>query len=236
MRFLSGKLLVVAASGLTLATAFSARSYAKDVEHDYRNARYCEVVLGYGLKASVYTSFNLNQCPQSLWSNINSSKVKRQNRATFVYLNGPRHFLMDDFTYKKSSMNNDLRSFGGIKMHKAAIVKVTLSDMVKGFRPYKEHVVQRENTWVFKKGRPIYELISPQNKVYVMQSYSNEIIKQDERSLAKLGRKLNLPQGWRFKTGILKKDAYVATQNHQAIITQDKYKNTYQLASRDYLG
>ena len=233
MQFLSRNLLVVALSGLTLTVAVSAKAVA---EVDYRDARYCEVVLGYGLKASVYTSFKLNRCPQNLWTNINPSKVKRQNRATFVYLNGPRHFLIDDYTYTKTAINNDLRSFGGIKMHKAAVVKVTLSDMLKGFRPYKEHVVQRENTWIFKKGRPIYELISPQNKVYVMQSYSEEVMKQDVYSLANLAGKLNLPKGWRFKTGILRKDVHLATQNNQAIITQDKFKNTYQLAPIDYLG
>lgn len=232
MRSLARNLLVVT-SGLTL---IASSSYAVDTGREYRNSRYCEVVLGYGLKASVYTSFKLNQCPQKLWVNINPSKVKRQNRATFVYLNGPRYFLIDDFTYKRTSQNNDLRSFGGIKMQRAATVKVTLSDMMRGFRPYKEHVVLRNNTWIFKKGRPIYELISPQNKVYVMQSYSDEIIKQDERSLANLGRKLNLPQGWRFKTGVLQKDAHLPTQNNQAIVTQDKYKNTYQLAPKDYLG
>lgn len=216
-------------------TIFGVQSnvYAEDL--GYRDARYCEVVVGHGLRASVYTSFKLNECPQNLWLSMDSKLIKRQKNATFVYLNGPRYFLIDDFKFENVVANGAIESFGDIKMRKVAEVRVTVSDILKGFRPYREHTVRRKTLWIFKSGRPIYELISPKHRVYVMQSYSNEVMHQDEKKLAVLGSKLHLPRGWRFKTGIIQKDVHLPTVNNSSIITQDDFKNTYQLAPRDYL-
>lgn len=232
MPFISRTLASISLLGFTLATNIP-NAYADN--ESYRNARYCEVVVGHGLRASVYTSFKINKCPENLWQHMDSKLIKRNKKATFVYLNGPRYFLIDDFKFENVVSKGKVDAFGGIKMRKNAEVRVTFSDILKGFRPYRDHTVRRKTLWVFKAGRPIYELISPQNKVYVMQSYSGEVIKQDSKTLAQLGSKLNLPRGWKFKTGILKKDARLSTVKQRAILTQDEFKNTYQLAPVDYL-
>ncbi len=210
-------------------------SFAIGSDEDYRYSRYCEVILGKGLKASVYTTFKSNGCPQNMWGNLDVKLIKRQNKASFIYLNGPRYYVFDKYTFQKTPQVGDVKFFGGLKMRKAASVKISLSDIIKGFRPYIEHQVYRRTTWVYQAGKPIYELISPKNKVYIMQSYSDEIVKQNATSLANLGRTLHLPKGWLFKTGILKKDAELITENNVAIVTQDNVKNTYQLSSRDLL-
>ncbi len=220
---------------LGLSLFISSFSYAGIEDNNYRHSRYCEVIVGKGLQASVYTTFQLNNCPQSLWNSLNVKKIKYQNKATFIYLNGPRYFIIDKYKFQKTVPIGDVKYFGGIKMHKVADVKIGLKDIVKGFRPFVEHSVYRQTTWIYKAGKPVYEIISPDNKVYVMQSYSDEVIKQNDASLAKLGRTLILPRGWRYKTGILKKDESLITQNNIAIVTQDNFKNTYQLADRDFL-
>lgn len=220
----------------TLSLLLVGESYAAKVIDSYRYARYCEVIVGKGLRASVYTSFTLNDCPQNKWRNIDIKTIKSQNKASFVYLNGPRHFIIDKYVFKRSVPMGDEKYFAGIKMRKVADVKIGLSDIVKGFRPYIEHKVYRDTVWIYKSGRPVYELISPQNKVYVMQSYSDELKVQNDKSLAQLAKDLHLPRGWRFKTGVLKKDAELATENKMAIVTQDSLKNTYQLAKRDLLN
>lgn len=218
-----------------VALLISGYAFANHVD-DYRYIRYCEVIVGKGLKASVYTTMQSNNCPQNLWNKLNVKLIKSENKASFVYLNGPRHFVFDKYVYYKTSKNLDEKYFGGIKMHKVATVKVRLIDIIKGFRPYIEHEVYRQTIWTFKAGKPVYELISPTNKVYIMQSYSDEIIKQDAKSLAKLGSTLILPKGWLFKTGILKKEESLRTNSDIAVVTQDNLKNTYQLSTKDFLS
>jgi hypothetical protein len=218
---------------ILLILSISSLTFAKDASN-FRNMRYCELVVAKGMSAAVYTTAKLNNCPQNLWDRINIKKIKKQTGSNFIYLNGPRYFVIDGVT-NTSLINDDIKSFGGIQMREAGIVKLTLKDLVRGFVPYKRHHVARKSTWIYKSGRPIFELISPSKQVYVMQSYSDEVIKQSEPSLAKLGAKLKLPKGWSFKTGILKKDTNLVTINNQAIVIQDNLKNTYQLATRDFL-
>ena len=157
---------------------------AKQTEN-FRNLRYCEVVVGHGFKASVYNSVGLNSCPENLWKNLNEKKLKKQTNASFIY---------------------------------------------------KKHHVARKSTWVYSAGKPIYELISPTKQVYVMQSFSTEVVKLNEESLPKLGSMIKLPKGWKFKTGVLDKEAKLVTMNNKAVVVQDSLKNTYQLASHDFLG
>lgn len=203
-----------------------------DGDANYRHSRYCEIIVGKGLHASVYSSFKVNNCQNDLWDNLDVKSIKSQNQATFVYLNGPRHVLFDDYIADKKLTDREAKDFCGIKMHKSGTLKITFSDILKGFRPYIEHKVYRYTTAIFKAGRPVYELISPNHKVYVMQSYSDEIVKQNEASLQKLGQVLHLPKGWKFKIVTLKYDKKLTTQNQVAVVTQDNLKNTYQLSSQ----
>ncbi|MDF1757637.1 MAG: hypothetical protein P1U74_05010 [Legionellaceae bacterium] len=207
---------------------------AKQTEN-FRNLRYCEVVVGHGFKASVYNSVGLNSCPENLWKNLNEKKLKKQTNASFIYLNGPRYFTFDKVV-NTSFYDQNIKTFGGIQMRVGGIVKITLKDIIRGFRPYKKHHVARKSTWVYSAGKPIYELISPTKQVYVMQSFSTEVVKLNEESLPKLGSMIKLPKGWKFKTGVLDKEAKLVTMNNKAVVVQDSLKNTYQLASHDFLG
>lgn len=201
--------------------------------NNLRNLRYCEVIVGHGLTADVYNSANFSNCPQNLWDKISVAQLKKQNKSSFIYLNGPRYFILDGADV--SNLSNDVRTFGNIKMRKGGVVKISVSDLLKGFRAYKLHNVYRSTVWTYDAGKPVFELVSPAKQVYVMQSYSNEIIKQSEQSLPNLGGKLKLPPGWTYKTGILKRAGKVTAKNNKAVVVQDDFKNTYQLADHDLL-
>lgn len=233
MNIIKGDLLK---KGFFCVTLFCSSYVFANQDVNSRNARYCEVIVGKGLQASVYTTFKLNNCPQNLWNQLDTKLIKKQNHASFVYLNGPRHFMFDKYIYHKLTNTIDEKSFCGLKMRKAATVRVRFTDIIKGFRPYIEHEIHRHTVWIYEAGKPVYELISPNNKVYVMQSYSDEKVDQNEKTLAKLGSILHLPKGWKFKTGILKKNQSIVTQDNIAIVTQDELKNTYQLTTQDLLS
>jgi hypothetical protein len=48
-------------------------------------------------------------------------------------------------------------------------------------------------------------------------------------NLSELGSKLQLPQGWSYRTRILEEDLVVDTSDHFATVVQDELENTYTL-------
>lgn len=202
---------------------------------DVRGARYCEVIVLQGrLTLAVYNTMGLNQCPENQWKNITPKIIKKNMKARVAILNGPRYWTTDaiDSTPLTKTPETKIK---GMSMKKVALVHIKLKDIVKGHKPYNQHHVDRNVVWTYKAGKPVYELIDPTGRVYVMQSYSLNKVAQTPDSLAQLGNKLKLPAGWHYQTGILRKDTKLPTMNKQAIIIQDDFLNTYQLAAHDFL-
>jgi hypothetical protein len=199
-----------------------------------RGARYCEVLLlKKSFEAEVYNTLGLNDCPVALWSHLSKQKIKQENDARVVELNGPRYFMMDEMK-DTSLISRERKSFDGLSMRLAGIVHVKMSAFLDR-QTYQTHEVDRHTTWVYRAGRPVYELISPEGDVYVMQSYSVQYHYQNKNTLASLGKNLKLPPAWRFRTGLLKKTSEVTAAHNKAVVIQDDYRNTYQLASKDLL-
>jgi hypothetical protein len=95
--------------------------------------------------------------------------------------------------------------------------------------PYTENGVQRQNRYVYERGKNIYELLSPDGRVYVMQSYSQEVDKAlNEMGLLTLADRLKLPSGWKYSTRTLDEDLVIENVGGKAYVIQDDLKNTYQ--------
>ncbi|MDF1827908.1 MAG: hypothetical protein P1U39_06470 [Legionellaceae bacterium] len=202
---------------------------------DVRGARYCEVVVSEGrLTLAVYNTMGLNQCPETQWKKITPKILKKNMKTRIAILNGPRYWTTDaiDSTPLAKTAKKSIK---GLSMKKVALVHIKLKDIVKGHKPYNQHHVDRNVVWTYKAGKPVYELIDPAGRVYVMQSYSLDKAAQTPRSLAQLGKKLKLPAGWHYRTGVLRQETKLPSMNKQAIIIQDDFLNTYQLAAHDFL-
>lgn len=119
-------------------------------------------------------------------------------------------------------------------MREAGILHLSLMDLFKN-KPYQSHVVHRKTTWVYQADKPVFELIDPNGQVFVMQSYSVQKYPQTMNTLTQLGAKLQLPKGWKFKTGVLNKPETIEAVNNKAVVVQDNFLNTYQKASHDFL-
>lgn len=208
-------------------------SKATDI-NNLRGQRYCEVIFWHGLSGFVYNTLNLNQCPNHLWSKLTPTIVKKVSNSHFVYLNGPRNYIVDEV--RNMNINEaKIKSFGHIPMHQTATMHIKVKDIFLGAAPYREHQVKRDLVWVYHAGKPVYELVNAQGQVYVMQSYTSEVKAQNQATLPNLQQKLNLPKGWTFRTGTLKENKVLAAQHHHAIILLDNYKNVYQRVSKDLL-
>jgi hypothetical protein len=197
--------------------AASAPAAAIDGLHD---ARYCEIIELKGsppdAHAVVWNTIGLNDCPREEWEKLD----------TAVVLNGPRHFLMDSAAAKTGGV----RSFHGMRMTKVATIPIeTAADLLR--TPYTDRTIARSNSWRWKRGRTVFELVAPGGDVYVMQSYSQILDPSLAHSdLPKLGRRLELPDGWRYRSRKLRRPLELVAKG-KATILQDELQNTYQLAA-----
>lgn len=199
-----------------------------------RGKRYCEIILTKTISSyAVYNTWGLNDCPEQLWSKVSISAVKKETGSSFVHLNGPRYWVIDGFK-NTSLINPAIKTISGIPMREAGILHLSLMDLFKN-KPYQSHVVDRKTTWVYQADKPVFELIDPNGQVFVMQSYSVQKYPQTMDNLKQLGDKLQLPKGWKFKTGVLNKLETIEAVNNKAVVVQDNFLNTYQKASYDFL-
>lgn len=205
--------------------------FAQGSLSELRGQRYCELLIAHQNlikpRIQVFNTVGLNQCPQNLWKKLDTKKIMKQTHSFYVGLNGPRYWMFDEMI-NSSSVKGKVINFGGINMREAGVLKIKWTDFLNLHKPYKPHQVNRTTTWVYQKGKPIYELISPDHHIYIMQSFSTAKVNQDLSSLNSLNQKLSLPPGWTFQSKILKQDLLVTAKSHQAIVIQDNFLNTYQ--------
>jgi hypothetical protein len=193
------------------------------------NARYCEIIEVKGTPphatATVWNTIKLNRCPAAKWRSFNATALAKELGDTFVVLNGPRHFLMDSVT----ASTGGVHSFHGLRARKVATIRLrSVADLAQ--TPYTDRTINRRNTWRWNRGRRIYELVAPGGDVYVMQSYAQiRDPKLTIRKLRSLGRRLDLPSGWRYRTRRLRRPLVLVAVG-RATILQDDLLNTYQLA------
>src|SRR3990167_547662 len=221
---------------LILSSMIPFSLHAAAEKMNIRGDRYCEIIFPESITTyEVYTTFGLSDCPQAIWNNVNIAQVKKDAGSSFVHLNGPRYWVIDGFKHT-SLIHSTPKTLGGLAMRETGVLHLTAYDLLraKSGAHYQQWKVERETTWIYEPGKPIYELIDPEGNVFVMQSYSIEKYPQTEDSLASLATNLKLPVGWQFKTGNIKKREALHTINHVAIVVQDDFLNTYQMATHDY--
>lgn len=196
---------------------------------DVFGKRYGEVLLVSltedGPTATVYNTFPLNDCPADLWDRLDAQAIATAHGAAAALLNGPRHWLMSAIE-KPGGTQSETATFGGIEMLRQATV--ALSSMNPA--PYSVNEVDRRAGFVFDAGRPVFELIDPDERTWVMQTWSQTVdpaLTLDD--LPGLGARLALPEGWRYRDRILEQPLRVDTSTRKASVLQDDLANSYSL-------
>jgi haloalkane dehalogenase len=195
-----------------------------------RNQRYCEIFLANGslslITLDVYNTLGLNDCPNDQWKALKPDALKKEFHARQVVMNGPRYFMMDTIAEQSSGQ---VQSFDGLQARKVATFQMHPSGLGgRGKPPYTEQAINRDTDYTFDKGKPVYELVSPDGHTYVMQSYSVMVdpnLTQDQ--LVNLSSRLKLPKGWKYQSPVLDRDL-VMKSGGTAYVIQDDLKNTYQ--------
>ena len=210
--------------------ADSAPRPSRLIDH-MRGVRYGEVLPIYlrdhGLEAEVYGTQMLNDCPQELWEQLDADAIAKEMGAVFVKLNGPRRWVLDGLGTKVAPVEPVLREFGGIMFRR--IATVPLGDRT-GSSPYTETTVNRGAVFFFDAGKPVYELVAPDGKAYVMQALCMGVDpSMDESVLPALGDRLAMPDGWTYRVRILEEELVVDTTGSPATVLQDEFENSYTL-------
>jgi len=96
--------------------------------------------------------------------------------------------------------------------------------------PYTVRHVDRQAVFFFDAGSPIYELVDPDGNAYVLQAYCIGVDPTlSEADLPGLGDRLDLPEGWTYRTRVLDEELIVDTSEAVATVLQDELENTYTL-------
>ena len=191
--------------------------------------RYGEVLLvrsgEAGPEATVYNTFPLNDCPAELWNALDAKAIAEDNGAVAALMNGPRYWLMSSIG-KADRESMQRKTFGGLEMNRQATV--ALSSMNPA--PYNVNKVDRKAVFTFDAGREMYELIDPEGRRWIMQTYSQTVDPTlTLADLPHLSGRLSLPPGWRYETSTPTSAVVVDTTKQDASVTQDDLANSYSL-------
>ena len=196
-----------------------------------RGVRYGEVLAMFlrdtGLEAEVYGTQMLNDCPQELWETLDADAITKDMGAVFVKLNGPRYWLLDGLGSKVAVVDPVFKDFNGIQMRRIATIPIG-ADFAAG--PYTIRTVNRGAVFFFDAGKTVYELVDPDGRAFVLQARCVGVDPgMTEESLATLGERLALPEGWSYRTRVLDAELVVDTSASLATVVQDEFENTYTL-------
>ena len=196
-----------------------------------RGVRYGEVLAMFlrdtGLEAEVYGTQMLNDCPQELWETLDADAIAKDMGAVFVKLNGPRYWLLDGLGSKVAVVDPVFRDFNGIQMRRIATIPLG-ADFAAG--AYVVRNVNRGAVFFWDAGKTVYELVDPEGRALVMQARCVGVDpNMTEESLATLGDRLALPEGWSYRTRVLDAELVVDTSATLATVVQDEFENTYTL-------
>lgn len=191
--------------------------------------RYGEVLLVHltesGPEATVYNTFGLNDCPADLWDRLDATAIAASAGAVAAILNGPRYWLMSGIG-KADRASMQLATFGGLEMYRQATVRLASMNPAA----YTENTVDRKAVFTFDAGRRVYELVDPDGRRWIMQTYSQTVDRTlGLDDLAGLADRLSVPPGWRYETRVPSSPIVVDTTSRPASVLQDDLANSYSL-------
>lgn len=168
---------------------------------DTRDQRFGEILVVFEDRAEIYNTTGLNDCPAELWDSMDLEKVREEHGARLIQLNGPHYWMMDTM----GASFGETKSFGGIEARWGATVDpALLAGSTKGARPYTVFNPKKTQKMVYKKGKPVFELVDPDGHSYVLQAREDEF---PIETLGDLGSRMTqLPEGWSYRSRILEED------------------------------
>lgn len=183
---------------------------------------------------SIGNTFDVpNEVVDARFKALSAETLKKEYGGDGVFFNGPRRFVANGV----SGMAFDSckkRVMGTIPFYVFGTFEVpSFSDFVSGSPvAYKVLTSRRTNTFSFKAGEQVHELITPEGAVYTMFSLSLKVDPNNTiENLPTLGKRLTLPKGWTYRMRKLDKDMVLSSSydaNPPNTIVLDQFEGNYQ--------
>jgi len=197
------------------------------VFNDVRGYRFAEVFLQCNQTSPCYNTVGLNymgdrkdSVPDSLLANFSVADVAAQYKVPSVYLNGPKIWMLDSIIIETGEQ---VRDFDGIKARWMAY-----SEEAGATKPYEPFTIARTSTFFWDGGKPAYILDDPSGTPWVLKSYNPKYVSDSD--LNTLDKKLDLPQGWKFRVVTLPADLIETPVNGTAWIMHDELMGVWDKA------
>lgn len=212
------------------------------------NYPYCELipdtVANGTITEHVFNTLGFNTCPASTFNTITEQNIVDAYNAqyppaagaapaTSATINGRRHWVM--WTIQSTggvTSSPDTLTVNGMQLGLKAVLQVPQGSSTIGEVPYQVNTVQRDTVYVFKKNTRVYELIAPNKKVYVMQSYTlamnPNLNLRRLRNDAYMTKQNQMPRGWKYRSRELTADLTLTASGSTQIVN-DYLRNTYQI-------
>jgi rhodanese-related sulfurtransferase len=178
--------------------------------------------------AHIYTSSSCQACTADDARKIDPVKLAGEIGVTRCGVNVGRFWMMDELSFGAG----EAVTFQGVKMVWVGSMYPDEVHAYFGGKPYTPVSIARDTEWIYKAGKPVHLLRTPQGKVWVLQEYCTDVDKTlTADTLGTLGDKLKkLPDGWRFETNVLPRDLSLNTARSggRAFIMRDELGNAYQ--------
>lgn len=208
------------------------KSENPSLRENLRGRQYYEIFTGFKnfntIIIGIYNNIARAPIPVNEWDNMDTEKIKAEEKAVAITKNGPRFWVMDSI---KGYSAGEMRKFCGFEFDLVGVIEGKTADLKSQLKErslYSERTINRYTDFIYNKGQKIHELISGDGTVYTMQSASNEINRNhtiDDLDL--LSDKLKLPAGWKYNVRIAKEDICHEIRG-EAHVIQDDFLNTYQ--------
>jgi hypothetical protein len=197
--------------------------------------RFCEIVYSKNfMDFYVYNSNSLHDCPQAWWKGLNQNIIKKDVQASYVFLNGPRIWLVDNIE-NEPSKGRTVNQFRGKPLHLVGTFHTDFQTLLQNHGPYTDYKINREQVYSLHKGRQIVEIINQKGQVYVLQSISLKHRAQSLDNIVQLKQQIKLPKGWMMKMGALQEEYKMQPTAHSIHVIQDEFDNTYQMVYKDLI-
>ena len=238
LRFVALVLLVaVTMSGCTKHLPDDGKDAKMTRFENLNNYRYCEVFMIGGnpvtkdLKANFYNTTDRNggarthdSCSDEIWATVDPKALKDEYDVLAFFKNGPRYWLYD---WLELPVGVE-RRFGETTARWMGSVNLPKDFGKEGSTFYKTTQVHRESKQGYNEGTRVFILDDPEGTAWIMQAYSRIVDAElGYDDLMTLDRKLDLPDGWNYRTVVLDKPLAIGAINGQARVTQDNLENTY---------
>jgi hypothetical protein len=191
-----------------------------------------------GIRAEVYNTTGTTGpgggCPPEPFAAIKTKELAEKLDAALVYMNpnpqtARRHWVMDENWVYSIGETID---FDGVQA--TWMASMTPLDILSALNagPYFPTQIYRHSKYLYAKGSAVFLMRAPEGKVWVMQSYANEVDPTLALAqLPELGAKLkDLPKDWTFEVKTLDRDLTVEPERVQGVarIVRDELHDVYE--------